>query len=168
MWQASLLHILLFKMPKWKQKTLAAFGFKKKVMNIGKEINVDIPKKVDLQDHFKLKYLYCIWFVNMSGKWLDTQRKHSTRSDRQNSCLSKLLERFWKLMKTECIFLKISGLQPAILFRKSHSIFSDFLGNSYILFEQLFWWTPLVECFWRNEHKCKTQAEFQNVSCKQK
>ena len=137
-------------------------------MNISEEINVDIPKKVDLEDHFKIKCLYCIWFVNMSGKWLDTQQKHSTTSDRQNSCLSKLLELFKKLMKTEHIFKKISGLHTAVFFRKSHSIFFDFLGNSFILFEQLFWWTPLVECFWRKEHKCKTQAEFQDVSCKQK
>ena len=57
MGQASLLHILLFKMSKWKQKTLAAFGFKKKMMCRGKEIN-DIANEVDLKDHFKSKCLY--------------------------------------------------------------------------------------------------------------
>ena len=58
MGQASLLHILLFKMSKWKQKTLAAFGFKKKMMCKGKVINVDIANEVDLKDHFKSKCLY--------------------------------------------------------------------------------------------------------------
>ena len=52
MWQASLLHILLFKISKRKQKTLAAFGFKKKVMHRDEEINVDIPNEVDLEDHY--------------------------------------------------------------------------------------------------------------------
>ena len=52
MWQASLLHILLFKISKRKQKTLAAFGFKKKVMHRGEEINVDIPNEVDLEGHY--------------------------------------------------------------------------------------------------------------------
>ena len=62
-----------------------------------------------------------------------------------------------------------------MFFRKTHSIFFDFLGSFYILSEQLFWRTPLVECFWQNEHKCKTTftaeivawAEFQDVTCKQ-
>ena len=51
--------MLLFKMSKRKQKTLAAFGFTKKVMHRGEEIDVDIPNEVNLEDHFKLKCLYC-------------------------------------------------------------------------------------------------------------
>ena len=45
-------------MSKRQQKTLAAFGFKI-VMHRGEEINVYIPNKIDLEDHFKLKCLYC-------------------------------------------------------------------------------------------------------------
>ena len=42
-------------MSKRKQKMLAAFGSKKKVMHRGEEVNVDITNEVDLEDHFKLK-----------------------------------------------------------------------------------------------------------------
>ena len=55
-------------MSKRKQKTLAAFGFKKKVMHIGEEINVDIPNEDDLEDHFKLKCIYCpLTFKSQQG-----------------------------------------------------------------------------------------------------
>ena len=64
-------------MSKRKQKTLAAFGFKKKEMHRGEEINVDIPNKVDLEDHFKLKCLYCpLTFKSHQGLSLHMIRKH--------------------------------------------------------------------------------------------
>ena len=50
---------MLIKMSKRKQKTLAVFGFKKKIMHRGREINVNIPNEVELVSHFKLKCLYC-------------------------------------------------------------------------------------------------------------
>ena len=44
-------------------------------------------------------------------------------------------------------FFKKFRFETCNVFRKTYSIFFDFLGNSYILPEQLFSQTPLVECF---------------------
>ena len=76
--QTNLLHtLLLFKISERKQKTLAAFGFKKKVMHKAEEINVDIPKEVDLEDYFKLKCLYCpLTFNSQQGLSLHLICKH--------------------------------------------------------------------------------------------
>ena len=52
-----------------------------------------------------------------------------------------------------------------MFFRKTHSIFFDFLGNFYILPGQLFWQTPLVECFWHNKYKCQTPFTAEILAC---
>ena len=64
-------------MSKRKQKMLAAFGSKKKVMLRGEEVNVDITNGVDLEDHFKLKcYYYPLTFKSQQGLSLHMICKH--------------------------------------------------------------------------------------------
>ena len=68
---------MLIKMSKRKQETLAVFGFKKKIMHRGREINVNIPNEVELVNHFKLKCLYCpLTFKSQQRLSLHMIRKH--------------------------------------------------------------------------------------------